>query len=459
LGSPITFSGFNSIDFTQILNAVMAQERTPLTRLETQKSTLQTQNTAFGTLAGKLSSLETAINTLKAEDSLALLSATSTDDGVGVSTASGTVTGTYDIVVSALAKAQVTTSSSTYAATTDVVATGGTFTLTPAVGAPTVLAISASTTLEELADAINASSTSPAAASVVQTSPGVYRLVLTGKDTGTTNAFTITNGLTGGTPPVFVDTDIDGVSGDSAADNTQQASNASLTINGLAVTSATNTVADAVPGATLTLTKADAATTVTVSVSRNATGAKDTLKKFITAFNDVIKFSKDQDTAAVAGRASIGRDPVLRSLANEMRQAARAEYTGGDLDRLAAIGLGFDSAGKMVLDETVFDEALETSQSDVQTLVSGAAGDAGAFGGFSDLIVDYTEAGGLVGATRTRIDTQLSAIDTRLDTLSQQLELRRLALQREFTAADLAMTRLKSQSSSLSTTTGGFRLF
>src|SRR5918995_932146 len=54
MGSPITFSGFNKIDWNAILDAVMAQERQPFTRLETQKTTLQTQNTQFSTLAGNL---------------------------------------------------------------------------------------------------------------------------------------------------------------------------------------------------------------------------------------------------------------------------------------------------------------------------------------------------------------------------------------------------------------------
>src|SRR5690606_13566122 len=127
-------SGFNSIDFNLILNAVMAQERAPLTRLETQKKTLETQNTAFGTLAGKLSSLESAVEDLKAVDSLSLVTATSSGAGVGVSATSGTVTGTYDVVVSALARAQTTASASTYASFETVIATGGTLTITPADG-------------------------------------------------------------------------------------------------------------------------------------------------------------------------------------------------------------------------------------------------------------------------------------------------------------------------------------
>ena len=65
MGSPITFSGFNNIDFNSILEAVMTQESQPLTRLQTQKTTLETQNTQFGTLATKLSALKTAVDTLE----------------------------------------------------------------------------------------------------------------------------------------------------------------------------------------------------------------------------------------------------------------------------------------------------------------------------------------------------------------------------------------------------------
>jgi len=199
VGSPITFSGFNQIDFNQILEAVMTQERAPLNRLETQKKTLETQNTAFSTLAGKLSSLESAIEALGKVDSLALLTASSSDTGVGVSATGGTVTGTYDVVVTSLARSQVSSTQTTFGSMNDVVATGGSLTLTPGNGDPAVtITISGSTTLSQLASAINANDDSPAAASVVQTAPGVYRLMLTGKETGTTNAFTITDGLTGG---------------------------------------------------------------------------------------------------------------------------------------------------------------------------------------------------------------------------------------------------------------------
>ena len=447
MGSPITLSGFNQIDFGAILNAVMQQERAPLTRLETHKKTLETQNTAFSTLAGKLSSLETAIENLGKDKSLALLTATSSDPGVGVSATGGTVTGTYDVIVSELARAQVTASQSTYTALTDVVATGGTLTLTPATGAPVTITISGSTTLSQLAAAINANDDSPAAASVVQSSPGIYQLVLTGKDTGSTNAITITNSMTGGAGVTF------------EATNRQDAINAEFSVNGLDVVSASNTVADVIDGATLSLVRKDPATTVTVKVGRDTSGASALVKKFISTYNDLTTFAKDQNTAALAGKDSIGRDPLLRGLRDAFRNAISEEYTGGTRTRLAEIGIGFDMTGKMILDETIFEDAVNDSPADVQLLLSGTDGTGGAFGAMKALVEEYTQTGGLIGSTKNRIDEQVRGLNRRMDSVSAQLELRRQSLQREYMAADLAMTRLKSQSASLSSVGSGYRLF
>jgi flagellar hook-associated protein 2 len=454
VGSPITFSGFNQIDFNQILNAVMQQERIPLTRLETQKKTLETQNSAFATLAGKLSAVQSAVDDLREVDSLSLLTATSSNVGVGVSTTTGTVPGTYDIVVSELARAQVTASQSTYASVDAQVATGGTLTLTPTTGGPVTITLTASTTLSQLAAKINAANGSPVSASVVQSAPGSYQLVLTGKETGSTNAFTITNALTGGNGLTFADVDADGV-----FDNTVDAINASFTVNNLQVTSASNTVTDVVPGVTLSLLKKDPATSATVKVAQDTTGAKDRVKKLITAYNDVLKFVKEQGTTAVTGKPSIGRDPLLRGLRESMRFAIGDQYAGGTLTRLGEVGIGFDMGGTMILEDKVFDAAMERSPSAVQFLFSGADGKSGAFGTIAALIEDYTEAGGLVASARERIDGQVRTITGRMDALSARLELRRSALQKEYLAADMAMTRLNRQSSSLQSLGGQYRLF
>jgi hypothetical protein len=180
----IQISGFNNIDFGALADAIVASERTPLTTLETSKTNLETKNTAFGTLASKLSALQTAFATLGKSTSMAGLSVSSSDSGVGVSAGSGSVSGTYDVVVSQLAKQQVTVSKSTYGSSDDIVASGGTLVLRDGQGNDSVITVTGPLKLSELAAAINAKDTAPVNASVVQTAPGSFQLVFTGRTSG-----------------------------------------------------------------------------------------------------------------------------------------------------------------------------------------------------------------------------------------------------------------------------------
>ena len=459
MGSPITFSGFNQIDFGMILNAVMQQERIPLDRLDTQRKALETQKTAFSTLATKLSALETAGNNLKKADSLGVLKATSSGTGVGVSAASGTNTGTYSVVVSEKARAQAMASATIFDSLDDVVGTAGTFTITPATGDPVVLTLTGSTTIQGLATQINEAEGTPVSAAVVQVAPGDYKLVLTGKNTGADNAFTVSQTLSGGAGVAFGDFDNNGTYGDSDEDLTQIARNAAFTVNGLAVQSASNTVTDVIPGVTLTLA-AESADPVTVDVTRDSAAAKEKVTKFIDAYNAIVAFMTDQNTAAIAGKASIGRDPLTRGFKSAMREVLMDEYPdASSFSSLPGIGIGFDATGKLTLDNTAFDRAIANDPADVQKLMAGATGDGGAFGAITAAIKEYTKAGGLIFDMKERLTEQVRNMEDRLDQMAERLERRRLVLQKEFTAADNAMTQLKSQGGALSALGGAFASF
>ncbi len=453
MGSPITFSGFNSIDWSLILEAVMQQERQPIVALETQKTTLESQNSSLGTLLGKLTTLNSAITALATDDSVRPATASSSSSNVTVSASDAATQGTYDLLVTQLARSQVIASSSTYSSVDDVVATSGTLTITPASGDPVEIVISASTTLAELAAAINDNADSPVAAAVVQSLPGTYQLVFTGKEAGSANAFTVSSTLTGGATVdlAFIDTDDDGVAGDDAADLVRTALNALFTVNGLDVEASSNIVSDVIPGATLTLQKADPLETTTISVTRDDAAAVARLQSFINAFNDIVQFTKDQTTAAAAGRANLASNPMLRGLRNEFRTALQDTYLEGDsVTQLAQIGLGFDRAGKLTLNREMFTAAMNTSAADVQALLSGAAGDGGAFGALQTTIDGYTQTGGLVSTARSRMTDQIKRLTTRLDAFDAHLAVRRSALQKEYLEAERLMSQLNSQGSSLS---------
>jgi len=451
----ITFSGFNNIDFNMVVTAIMAQERQPLTTLETQKTAYDTQKTAFGTLATKLTSIQSAIENLRTRSAVSSLSASSSDTGVGVAATGGAIEGSYDIVVSALAKRQVTASMSTYASTDAIVATGGTLTLTGADGTSAVIPVGAVMTVKELVDAINAADDAPVTASLVQSAPGAYQIVLTGRHTGAGHSFTIGSALTGGEGLSFSDADLNGV-----YDNVQDARDAAFTVNGLAVTSDSNIASEVVPGATLTLAREDPDKTVTVTVARDTAAAKEKVQKLVTAYNELMTFVNDQRTAATNGKTNIARDPLVQGLRNSLRAALLDDYTNsGDFSRLAAVGIGFDRNGQMLLDEKTFENAVTGHLSSVQSLFTGDDGVSGAFGEVGALIRNYSQAGGLVADVRQRLTTQMQSLTTRISALEEQLERRRLTLQREFQAADEAMSQLNSQVASLSSLGGQYRLF
>ena len=194
MSSPITFGGFNNIDFNAVLNLMMQQASVPRTNLATQQTTLKNQANIFTTLATRLSALNSAADALNDPKAASGRATTSSDDSVvSASTDATAVMGTYDVVVSKLAQSQVTTSSTLLNdADQTVVANGGTLTI----GGVVVDLSDKNVTLQGLADAINATDKIGVTATVVSSTPGKFQLVLTGAKTGAANAFGITDGMT-----------------------------------------------------------------------------------------------------------------------------------------------------------------------------------------------------------------------------------------------------------------------
>ncbi|MDE3153961.1 MAG: flagellar filament capping protein FliD [Acidobacteriota bacterium] len=442
---PITLSGFNNIDFNSILQAMMQQASIPLTNLQSQQQTLQSQNSIYSSLAGQLGTLETAAAALKSSTSLSGTSVTNTDPtAVSVSTGTTTPQGSYSIVVGALAQAQVTASSTTYAdSDTTVVASGGSLTI----GGATVT-LTGNTTLQGLADAINGTANIPVTASVVQGTPGQYELVLTGTQTGTTNAFAITNNLTGGAGITF-------------GANAQDAANASVTVNGLTITSATNTIANAIPGGSLTVSKADPATTISVTVNQDTTAAKSAIQSFVTAYNNLESFINSQQQASLNNTTNIMNDGVLRGLSSSLRAAIGGSSSADStFQYLSQVGIGFDSSGNLTFDGGAFDTAVASSSlSHVQTMFSGNGTTDGIFTSIDNVLSDYVGSGGLVANQQTNITNELSSLATQISNMQSQLAIQQQSLQQQFTAADSAISALNQQGSSLSSLNSGYSLY
>jgi flagellar hook-associated protein 2 len=437
VSSPITMSGFNNIDFSTIINALMAQAAEPLTNLQTQQSNLQTQKSNFSYLVSRANSVQSAADSLVSAATSSLVSATSSDTSTVSATAdNGAVAGHYDVVVQDLARAQVTASSTTAPdANSTIVATSGTL----VVNGKSVV-IFPPVTLQGLADAINSTDGTGVNAQVVQVGGSDYRLVLTAKTTGQAGAFTVDgSAMVDGAAPIHFD-----------GTNAVNATDADVFVNNIEIKSGSNTLTDLVPGLSLTVMKKTAAgSPVSVDLAPDLTNLKSKANAFITAYNSLQAFAASQTSAAAGGDGtSIGRDPMFKSVMSSLRSSLLGSYGSGTFTYLAQIGIEFKPDGTLQMNDTVWNNAASQGASTIASLIGGD-GKSGAIAQLSSSLQAYTNANGLFDSETTQLTNQMNRLNDQISAMTDRLTQQRNAMQAEFTAADTAMTNLKNQSGSL----------
>jgi len=426
----ITLSGFNGIDFNTIINAVMQSESKPLQDLQTQQQVLQNRDSAMVSLAGIISSLQTPVAALTSAPAFSSVAATSTDTSVGtVTLGDGGIPGQYDLVIDHLAKRQVTSSTNGYTATSATAATGGTISFTINGQTTDNITITGATTLAELREKIN-DQNSGVVASIVNDGTN-YKLVISSRETGLSNGFMINNNLTNNSGTVVT-----------FAGNTQDAIDAVFTVNGLSITSDSNTVTDAVPGVTVNLLKPGS---TSVKVTTDYSSIKDNLKTLVTQYNKLRQFYMQQKGGALAN------DSVIREALNDVKSVLlESNANGGRYHYLSEIGLEVTSTGDLKLDENKLNTAINSYSSDLQKLFQGSGNVNGALDDLKGILSNLDGTAGLIKTTRSSIDTSSKSMRDRIDAQQMRLDIRRQELVKTYSAADQAMSKLKSMSSSLS---------
>jgi len=452
MGSQITLSGFNNIDFKAITDIIIKSERQPITRLETNKRTEQNKLTAYGSLNTSLSSLRSAFAALNTEDAYEALKATASDTSVLSATATSEATpGTFTLNVTSLARPQVTTSGTGQFA--DINATifdSGSFSITQD-GDTTNVDLTGVDSLAELRDAINAQQTG-VKASIINDGSGAtpFRLVLTSAKPGVADAFTVsdTTKLGAGAAGAVLNLSTDATNG--VAKDTE------FTYNGIAVKSSSTTVDEAVPGLNLSVLKTGSTSvTVTDDNSRLKTKIKAAVSAF-NSFNDFFGAQTKLDTTG-SGRPPLASDPLLRSANRQLRTFfLNSHANSGSLDELLDFGITLDQQGKLQIDDAKLDSVLSSKRADVAAFFSG---DSGFAKKITDAIDGYTKSGGAIDSVEDRIKRNIEKYTSKIQDLEFRLITREQQLTAEFAAADRAISQLNSQSSSLAGLGSQFRLF
>ncbi|MES3008199.1 MAG: flagellar filament capping protein FliD [Pseudomonadota bacterium] len=170
------------------------------------------------------------------------------------------------------------------------------------------------------------------------------------------------------------------VTGSSRMEQTIEALDAEFTVNGLAVTRASNSVTGVISGTTLTL-KTVTAAPVTVSVTKDSTAISDKLQSFADSYNE-LKGISDALTAFNPNAGANGQgslligDSTLRMVMAEINSVLRSAVSGltGNVRSLSEIGISTNQNNGYLLefDAEKFADKFATNSSDILALFATA---------------------------------------------------------------------------------------
>ncbi len=270
--------------------------------------------------------------------------------------------------------------------------------------------------------------------------------MLTAKNTGAANTITVQGSTTAGDGTAFDVFDYTAPGTNNGWTEQTEAGDASLKINGIPVTSASNSITASITGVTLNLVK-DGAGPTTLTVSKSNAPITSSLNAFITAYNSAVTTMKSLGNynAETKTASTLTGDSTLRTAQAKLRSTI-FEATGGsnpNLQRLSDLGISTQLDGTLKLDSSKLSAAISSDASSVATLVS----DIGTR--FKTAIAGLVDSGGLVASSIDGVNNTIKDIGKRRDALTLLLTKVEANYTRQFTALDVQLTRLQSISNSL----------
>lgn len=346
--STISSPGIGSgLDIKSIVSQLVALEKRPLDNLKLQAATVQTKISAFGQIKSLVSTLADAVGKLTSVSGWNSVTATSSNtSAVSVSAVGGTPPTSFSVEVSALAKAQATASA---AILPNGSAVGeGTLTFTPVSGTPVDVVVSATDTVTDIASKINGAHAGVTA--TVLTDASGDRLLLRSNSTGLSGGFTLSvadqdgdNLDTLGLSRLVVGTS-----------TTTAAANAAATINGIPVSSSTNTFASSIAGVTFNALQVTTAP-VEIAISKSTADIQANIDGFVAAYNAINQTLNEATKFDAATKAAglLQGDSTALGLQNSLRNALQSVTTGSSVfTRLADVGITQQRGGDLAVDST-----------------------------------------------------------------------------------------------------------
>lgn len=351
-GSPTSGQG---IDVSSTVSQMVAQLQGAEKPYKDQLTALQSQDTVISNLGSLLSTLSGDITALN--DPAGVLSgkqgSSSDTNTLALLSADTTATaGSHTVTVQQLA--QTSTEASSAVGAND--ALSGSFSFHIGNGSTQTISVDpANSTLAGLAATINQAGLG-VSASVVTDSSG-SRLSLISQTSGAAGQITVDSNSLNDTTTAGAVSLIAGQAGQDAQ----------FTVDGIATTSASNTITGAIPGVTMQLLGTSTSTNpVQVQIDNDTSSVTTALSTMVKDYNAVISALTAQEGKDASGNAEpLYGSPVISQL-QQMLSSALNTPSGTSLTSMTQIGLSLNSDGTLSLNTDQLTTALNNNYSGVQ---------------------------------------------------------------------------------------------
>jgi flagellar hook-associated protein 2 len=460
----LSLSGLASgVDTASIVEQLMALERQTLTKIGYRKAAVGGQQDALKEVASKLSSLKDAALALNAESTWAQKQTVESSDPARVAATllAGAGIGGQAVHVDRLASSaqrRFTIATGADGKTT----TAETLTLfygsdsNASDNAKVTIDVAAGSTKQQIADAINARTSGPAVAAVVN-GPDGEQLVLSARKTGKDSDFTVQSSAG------VLTEDAAFAASRPTGDDLQAAFRIGA---GTQQLWHSNVVEHAIPGVRLTF-KGVTASPATVTVTEPALdrdAIKTKVKAFVDAYNAMVdttrgklseQATRNPTSDFQAARGQLYGDSGLTAMLSKLRNDMADVVTTDGVNDLSDIGVTIPKAtggaasadgkaGKLVLDEAKLTAALEGDYTAVKGFLATFSKDVG------DFVATQTGGTGVLDDRLKNGDRAAKRVQEQIDRATERLDAREKRLKAQFAAMELALQNSQTQGAWLS---------
>lgn len=401
---------------------------------QSQLQTAQSQASALQTLSSDLSNLSEDAHALN--DYVGAFSSrtsSSSDSSVVTATvASGASVGTHTVTVTNLASNASYYSNTTIATGDTTLAGGGTLSIKVGNGTTQTIDLGTYNSLNEVAAQINKLS-SGVKANVINDSSGAI-LSVVGNGTGKANDVTLST--TTGAALAFT--------------QTGSGNDANFSVDGIPLTSATNTVTGIVPNVSFQLLGLSS-NPVDVSVNADTNAASQAITNFVNDYNTLISAINAQFTFDTSTNSAgpLAGDSVVRQLQEQMLGAiSGSTSSSGSITGLSSLGISMNDDGTLSLDSSTLNNALTSNFSDVQSFLQNTSN--GFALNMSNLLTTLTDpTNGPISVDLQGIDATENSLNDSINNFNENMTILRQQLVNQLTQASNALQELPLEEADL----------